>query len=161
LDRIVRGRAWIPILGILLAGIVAMQVEVLKLSASVGRSIERSTALQSRNEQLRASVSALNDEQRIEQLAAGMGMVMPDPTAVDFLTLRPGVTVRQALNNIHPPDASGFIASLPAADSLAASPPAAGGAAPAIAPAAGGAPATAATTQQTPSSGAASTSTGG
>ncbi len=42
----------------LLAGIVAMQVEVLKLSANMGRSIERGTALQSRNEQLRASVAA-------------------------------------------------------------------------------------------------------
>ena len=33
LDRLVRGRAWIPLLGVLLAGIVAMQVEVLKLGA--------------------------------------------------------------------------------------------------------------------------------
>ncbi len=55
LDRIVRGRYWIPILGALLAGIVAMQVEVLKLSANIGRAIERGTSLQSRNEQLRAS----------------------------------------------------------------------------------------------------------
>jgi hypothetical protein len=29
LDRLIRGRAWIPILGVMLAGIVAMQVEVL------------------------------------------------------------------------------------------------------------------------------------
>ena len=59
LDRLIRGRAWIPLLGVMLAGIVAMQVEVLKLGASIGRSIERSTALQSRNEQLRASVASL------------------------------------------------------------------------------------------------------
>src|SRR5689334_10730035 len=39
LDRIVRGRAWIPLLGVLLAGIVAMQVEVLKLNAGIGRSL--------------------------------------------------------------------------------------------------------------------------
>jgi hypothetical protein len=112
LDRIVRGRFWIPILGILLAGIVAMQVEVLKLSADTGRSIERGAALLSRNEQLRASVAALSDEGRIERLAAAMGMVMPDPTAVDFLRARPGITLRRAEHNIHQPDPSGFVASL-------------------------------------------------
>src|SRR5438105_2710091 len=39
LDRIVRGRAWILVLGVMLAGIVAMQVELLKLNASIGRSL--------------------------------------------------------------------------------------------------------------------------
>lgn len=119
LDRIVRGRYWIPILGVLLAGIVAMQVEVLKLSASMGRSIERGTALQSRNEQLRASVAQLSDDQRIERLAAAMGMVMPDPSAIDFLAVRPGANIRGALASIHQPNASGFIASLPAIDTPA------------------------------------------
>src|SRR5205085_660663 len=37
IDRLVRGRAWIPVLGVMLAGIVAMQVAVLKLGAGVGR----------------------------------------------------------------------------------------------------------------------------
>src|SRR5205085_833946 len=91
LDRLVRGRAWIPLLGVMLAGIVAMQVEVLKLGASIGRSIERSTALQSRNELLRESVASLADEQRIERLASGLGMVMPTPGAVGFLAARRSV----------------------------------------------------------------------
>lgn len=121
LDRIVRGRAWIPILGILLAGIVAMQVEVLKLSASVGRSLERGTALQSRNEQLRESVAALSDDQRIERLAASMGMVMPAPEAIKFLDVRRGEAIARALTNIHPPDATGFLASLPLIDTPAGS----------------------------------------
>jgi cell division protein FtsL len=119
LDRIVRGRYWIPILGVLLAGIVAMQVEVLKLSANMGRAIERGTALQSRNEQLRASVTQLSDDQRIERLAAAMGMVMPDPSAVNFLAVHPGADTRLALANIHQPDASAFISSLPAIDTPA------------------------------------------
>ena len=118
LDRIVRGRAWIPILGVLLAGIVAMQVEVLKLSAGVGRSIERGTALQSRNEQLRASVAALSDDQRIERLAASMGMVMPAPEAINFLDLRRGE--RCAGADQHPPArCDGFLASLPLIDTPA------------------------------------------
>ena len=119
LDRIIRGRAWIPLLGVLLAGIVAMQVEVLKLGASIGRSIERGTALQSRNEILRDSVAQLGDDTRIEQLAAAMGMVMPAPAQVKFLAARGGSDVQQAINNIHAPDATGFTAQLQA-DDLAA-----------------------------------------
>src|SRR5581483_3817337 len=59
IDRLIRGRAWIPVLGVMLAGIVAMQVEVLKLGATMGRAIEQGSALQSRNELLRDSVASL------------------------------------------------------------------------------------------------------
>ena len=85
LDRVIRGRAWIPLLGVLLAGIVAMQVEVLKLNAGIGRSLERGTALQAQNELLRASVAQLSDEQRIERMAAQMGMLMPAPGQLKFV----------------------------------------------------------------------------
>ncbi|MGI8507410.1 MAG: hypothetical protein ACR2MK_11535 [Solirubrobacteraceae bacterium] len=119
LDRVVRGRAWIPLLGVLLAGIVAMQVEVLKLSASMGRTLERGTQLQSLNEQLRSSVASLADDRRIERLAAGMGLVMPPPEAINFLPAHPGGEVRQALANIRPTNAAGFVASLPAVDTAA------------------------------------------
>jgi hypothetical protein len=114
LDRIVRGRAWIPILGALLAGIVAMQVETLKLGASTGRALERGTALASLNEQLRASVAVLGDDQRIERLGAGMGMVMAGPTSVKFLYGHQRGNLSRALNGIQQPNATTFIASLPA-----------------------------------------------
>jgi hypothetical protein len=108
LDKVVRGRAWIPLLGVMLAGIVAMQVEVLKLGASIGRSIQQETTLQSANQLLRASVTGLSDDQRIEKLAATMGMVMPPPGAVAFLSPAPGAGVNRALANIHAPDAYTF-----------------------------------------------------
>ena len=108
LDRVVRGRAWIPLLGVLLAGIVAMQVEELKLGASIGRSIERSSALEGRNEQLRASVSELSDQQRIERVASGMGMIMPPPGAVGFLSANQSGSVQRALANVRAPDPSAF-----------------------------------------------------
>jgi hypothetical protein len=98
---------------VLLAGIVAMQVEMLKLNSSIGRSIQLGTALQGRNELLRASVSALSDEQRIERLATRMGMVMPGPTSVNFLNagqIDPG----KAGANIHAPDPAGFASLLQA-----------------------------------------------
>jgi hypothetical protein len=111
LDRIIRGRGWIPLLGVLLAGIVAMQVEVLKLNAGIGRSLERGTALQSQNELLRASVTRLADEQRIERMAASMGMVMPSPEQIKFVDTGAAVTSR-ALSSIHAPNPTGFIAHL-------------------------------------------------
>jgi hypothetical protein len=121
LDRIVRGRAWIPLLGVMLAGIVAMQVEVLKLGATMGRAIDSGTALQSRNELLRASVATLADDQRIERLAAGMGMVMPEPTAVSFLSMR-SANARRAASNIHQPDGSAFLSELQTLDAQATPP---------------------------------------
>jgi hypothetical protein len=108
LDRIVRGRAWIPLLGVLLVGIVAMQVEILKLGTGMGRWIERSSSLSTKNEALQANVAGLMDDQRIERLAAKMGMVMPDPTAVSFLSAQPGAA--RAVANIHAPDPSVFTA---------------------------------------------------
>ena len=90
LDRVVRGRAWIPLLGVLLAGIVAAQVEILKLGASMGRSLEQTTTLTSQNELLRDSVASLSDDQRIERLATSMGMVLPPPGAVGYLTAESG-----------------------------------------------------------------------
>jgi hypothetical protein len=109
IDRLVRGRAWILALGVMLAGIVAMQVELLKLGASIGRSVQRSTALEIRNEQLQASVTALADDQRIERVAAGMGMVMAPPGSVGFLTARPDGNVQAALGNLHAPSATTFL----------------------------------------------------
>jgi hypothetical protein len=108
-DRLVRGRAWISVLGVMLVGIVAMQVEVLKLGASFGRSMQRTSALTTRNELLRASVASLGDDQRIEKLAAGMGMIMPAPDAVGFLSATRGGDAQQAIANIHAPDATAFL----------------------------------------------------
>ncbi|HEY2005481.1 MAG TPA: hypothetical protein VGG87_03470 [Solirubrobacteraceae bacterium] len=92
-----------------------MQVEVLKLSANMGRALERGTALQSRNEQLRASVAQLGDDQRIERIAAQMGMVMPPPTSVKFLAPRPAGQIGRALAGIQTPNPTAFAAALPGA----------------------------------------------
>ncbi|HKO27446.1 MAG TPA: hypothetical protein VJU80_08325, partial [Solirubrobacteraceae bacterium] len=109
LDRVVRGRAWIPLLGVLLAGIVAAQVEILKLGASNGRSLEQTTTLTNTNEQLRGSVAALSDDQRIERLASAMGLVLPPPGAVGYLAAGHHGNVAGALANIHAPDSAAFV----------------------------------------------------
>lgn len=110
LDRLIRGRVWIPLLGVMLVGIVAMQVEVLKLGASMGRAIERGTALQSTNELLRENIATLADDQRIERIAAARGMVMPGPAGVGFLSARSAEDVQRAIANIHAPSPTSFLA---------------------------------------------------
>ena len=122
LDRVVRGRAWIPLLGVLLAGIVAAQVEILKLGASMGRALEQTTTLTAQNEQLRGSVAQLADDQRIERLAGSMGLVLPPPGAVGYLAARPGGDVSAALGNIHAPDAGAFVTMLPRNGALVTGP---------------------------------------
>src|SRR5947209_6061912 len=114
IDRLVRGRAWIPVLGVLLAGIIAMQVEILKLGTTLGRSIEHTASLQSKNESLQASIASLADDQRIERLAAGMGMVTPSPGLLTFVRAHPQHQLASALSNIHAPDSTGFAAQLAA-----------------------------------------------
>lgn len=120
IDRLVRGRAWISVLGILLAGLVAMQVEILKLGTATGRAMERTAALQAQNESLQAGVATLADDQRIERLAGGMGMVMPSPSTVVFLAAHSHGAVGRALANIHVPDPAGFTAQLAAQVAAAA-----------------------------------------
>ncbi|MHB1570882.1 MAG: hypothetical protein ACYC0H_17000, partial [Solirubrobacteraceae bacterium] len=107
LDRLIRGRLWIPVLGVLLAGIVAMQVEVLKLNAGVGRGLAQASALQAADQSLQASVAQLSNEQRIEQLAAAQGMVFPPVQEVGFLRAS-SVSGAQAAASIHAPDPTGF-----------------------------------------------------
>lgn len=109
-DRLVRGRAWIPVLGVLLAGIVAMQVSLLQLNASMGRSIEQGTSLQTENGLLRAQVAALGSVQRIERLATGMGLVMATPQQISFLSPRSSQIPRRAIANMVAPSASAFAA---------------------------------------------------
>ncbi len=119
LDRVIRGRVWIPLLGVMLAGIVAMQVEELKLNASIGRSIERGTSLQARNDLLRQSVATLGDDERIERLAGGLGMVMPLPGEVSFVAAHE-TDAGGAATNAKAPDPGSFLSGLASTDAVAA-----------------------------------------
>jgi cell division protein FtsL len=92
----------------MLVGIVAMQVELLKLNAGIGRSMQQATQLTSRNETLRASVAGLGDDQRIESVAAKMGLIMPAPSAVGFLSV-PAASAQKAVAVIRAPNASQFL----------------------------------------------------
>ncbi|MGO9975279.1 MAG: hypothetical protein ACLP01_21270 [Solirubrobacteraceae bacterium] len=120
LDRLVRSRWWIAVLGVMLTAIVAMQVEVLKYGAGTGRSIDLATRLESRAQQLSANVAELASPQRIEQAASQIGMVMAGPTSVQFLQSDAAGSLRQAVASVRPPDAQSFMSALATATASAA-----------------------------------------
>jgi cell division protein FtsL len=114
LDRIVRGRAWIPVLGAMLVAIVGLRVAVLKLGANVGSEIQQATLLESSNTTLRTQISALSDNQRIEKLAEQYGMHMPNPLDVHFVAAAAGTHVQAAIHGISSPDGSTYLTNLAA-----------------------------------------------
>jgi hypothetical protein len=85
LDRLVRGRAWIAIVAVGLLGIVFMQVSMLRLNAGISRAVTSAETLQRQNSVLRADISKLDSGQRIQDTAAGLGMVMPEAGDVHYL----------------------------------------------------------------------------
>jgi hypothetical protein len=114
LDRIVRGRAWIPVLGAMLVAIVGLRVAVLKLGASVGSQVQQATLLESSNTMLRTKISALSDNQRIEKLAAAYGMHMPNPLDAHFVSAAAGTHVQAAIHSISSPANSTYLSTLAA-----------------------------------------------
>jgi cell division protein FtsL len=103
LDRMLRGQAWVAVIGVALLGIVAMQVSLLKLNAGIGQSVEKTSTLERQNADLRASVSQLSSEERIQQQAMEMGLVMPQAGEVRYVTVRPDEDPGKAVKIMHAP----------------------------------------------------------
>ncbi len=82
-----RSRAWIVLLGVLLAGIVAVNVFGLSLSASNSRVAAKIGELQQANGVLRARIAARTSTDGIQKDAAGLGLRVPEPDAVHYLHL--------------------------------------------------------------------------
>jgi hypothetical protein len=69
-----RGRAWIALLGALLAGIVALNVITLSLAASAGHIEQNIQALDEENSVLRSRDAQKSGAGRISHEAAGLGL---------------------------------------------------------------------------------------
>jgi hypothetical protein len=102
-DRLLRGRAWIWLVGILLGGIVAMQVSLLKLNTGISRAVEASATLERQNSDLEASIARLSSSERTRTEAERQGMIMPPAGEVAYLTVRPDSDPARALAHMRPP----------------------------------------------------------
>jgi cell division protein FtsB len=86
MDRVVRSRAWVVIVGFGLIGIVAMQVSMLKLNSGIGRAVDTVATLERSNATLKADISRLSSGDRIQAAAGLRGFSMPEPADVTYLT---------------------------------------------------------------------------
>jgi hypothetical protein len=75
--RMTRGRAWIAVLGVLLAGIVAINVITLSLSAAAGHIDRNIQALEEENSLLRGQDAKLSGSARVRHDAAAFGLAAP------------------------------------------------------------------------------------
>ena len=89
LDRLIAGKAWIVLVAFALIGIVTLQLAMLQLNTSIGRSLERAGSLQRENAALSIENSEMAAGDRVESRAAQLGMELVPAGALRFLTARP------------------------------------------------------------------------
>jgi hypothetical protein len=102
-DGLLRGRAWIWLIGILLGGIVAMQVSLLKLNAGISRAVTTAGTLERQNADIEAEIAKLSSGERVRAKAAQDGMVTPAAGEVEFLRSRGDRDVTLAARRMQPP----------------------------------------------------------
>lgn len=107
LDRLIRGRVWIGLIAGALVVLVFMQVSLLKLNTGISADVLTTQSLERDNAELRASVSSLDSGQRIQDIAAARGMVMPDDGQLRFLQATAPGDGSRAAASITPPDVQG------------------------------------------------------
>ena len=104
LDGILRGRAWVFVIGVLLAGIVFLNVSVLELNRGIASTTAKTDELQRANSTLRDRVAKLDSAERIQRLAEARGFVLPQPGDVTYLDPRPEHDAKLAVVRIQRPD---------------------------------------------------------
>lgn len=79
-----RGRVWIAVLGILLIGIVALNVATLGLGTSAGKIDGQIQTLRQENSVLRARVAERLSHERVQGAAYSLGLSVPAPRDVGY-----------------------------------------------------------------------------
>jgi hypothetical protein len=87
--RMTRGRAWIGVLGILLVGIVALNVATLSFAASSGQIDEQITTLENENSMLEGLEAKRFSTARIRSEASTLGLAMPNTEEPRVIELGP------------------------------------------------------------------------
>ena len=104
-DKLLRSRAWIVVVALLLGGIVAMQVSLLKLNAGISRAVQTSATLERQNADMQDAIARLSSGERVRTAAANTGMVSPPPGDVGFLRSRGARDDALAAERMQPPSA--------------------------------------------------------
>lgn len=106
LDALLTGRACIAVVGLLLAGIVFFNVDLLQMNREITQMADRAAQLKRENARLRLDVARLASSERIQETAAALGLVLPAPGEVRYLESRPLRDAKKASKRISAPDPS-------------------------------------------------------
>ncbi|MGH2997847.1 MAG: hypothetical protein ACRDNM_00975 [Gaiellaceae bacterium] len=85
--RVTAGVIWISALALLLAGVVAVNVAVLRANVGVDNLDKQQVQLQAENQALASQVSSANASIRIEQIARHFGLVPASTSDTSYLDL--------------------------------------------------------------------------
>jgi len=106
LDKLLSGRGWIGLVFALLAGIVFFNVDLLQMNREIARTADRAAAVKTENARLRTDLARLGSSERIQQVAAQAGLVLPAPGEVRYLKAAPATDAKRAAKRIDGGDAS-------------------------------------------------------
>jgi hypothetical protein len=90
IHRLTRGRAWIGLLGVLLVGIVALNVVTLTFTASAGKVDIKNTELSKENSMMQSRVAQKYGQARIRHEAAELGLAMPTTAIPQLISAHKG-----------------------------------------------------------------------
>jgi hypothetical protein len=102
-DRLLRGRLCIWVIGVMLGGIVAMQVSLLRMNAGISRGVATAAALELQNSDYEAAIAAQKSSDRVQAWAASHGMIDPPAGNTPFLRARPAQDPALAVKRMKPP----------------------------------------------------------
>ena len=114
LDALLSGRGWIALVFVLLAGIVFFNVDLLQMNRDIARDADRISALKRENARLVLDEARLASSDRIQESAAQLGLVLPAPGEVRYLTARPIRDAGLAAKRVSAPNLS-YVAPEPVA----------------------------------------------
>jgi cell division protein FtsL len=80
---------WMTVFAVLLAGVVAVNVAVLRAHVAVSKLDQEQAKLEAENQGLASRLSAASSAPRIEAAARRLGLVQAPATAVTYLDLMP------------------------------------------------------------------------
>jgi cell division protein FtsL len=106
LDRLLTGRIWIGLVGVLLAGIVFFNVDLLQMNREITQMADKAAEIKRQNDRLRHDYARLASSERIQEAAATLGLVYPAAGEVRYLESNPKLDAHNASNRIVAPTAS-------------------------------------------------------
>jgi cell division protein FtsL len=103
LDALLTGRIWIGLVGVLLAGIVFFNVDLLQMNREITQMADKAAQIKRENDRLRHDYARLASSERIQEAAAALGLVYPAAGEVRYLESEPKLDAHNASKRIIAP----------------------------------------------------------